>query len=31
VIGDTLWTVSRGGLQANDLATLRTTGWIPFS
>ena len=31
VIGETLWTVSHHGLQANDLATLRTTGWIPFS
>jgi hypothetical protein len=30
VVGDTLWTVSSLGLQANDLATLRTSTWIPF-
>jgi hypothetical protein len=30
VIGDTLWTVSSGGLQANRLPTLDTIAWLPF-
>jgi hypothetical protein len=30
VIDDTLWTVSWGGLQANELATLATVAWLPF-
>lgn len=30
VIGETLWTVSDLGLQANALSTLDQTGWIPF-
>lgn len=30
VIGDTLWTLSAAGLQADDLDTMRTTGWVPF-
>jgi len=29
VIGDTLWTVSMQGLQANDLTTLERTAWLP--
>jgi len=29
VIGDTLWTVSMRGLQANDLTTLARTAWLP--
>jgi uncharacterized secreted protein with C-terminal beta-propeller domain len=29
VIGDTLWTVSMQGLQANDLTTLARTAWLP--
>src|SRR5204862_415571 len=29
VIGDTLWTVSMRGLQANDLNTLERTAWLP--
>jgi hypothetical protein len=31
VIGDTLWTVSMQGLQANDLTTLARTAWLPNS
>ncbi len=31
VIGDTLWTVSMQGLQANDLTTLVRTAWLPNS
>jgi Beta propeller domain len=31
VIGDTLWTVSDLGLQANSLSTLDQTGWIAFT
>jgi hypothetical protein len=30
VVGDTLWTVSDLGLQANALSTLEETGWIGF-
>ena len=30
VIGDTLWTVSDLGLQANALSTLEETGWVGF-
>lgn len=30
VVGDTLWTVSDLGLQANALSTLETTGWVGF-
>ncbi|MGH3728148.1 MAG: beta-propeller domain-containing protein [Micromonosporaceae bacterium] len=30
MIGDTLWTVSTEGLQANDGATLEERAWIPF-
>jgi hypothetical protein len=30
VVGDTLWTVSDLGLQANALSTLEVTGWIGF-
>jgi uncharacterized secreted protein with C-terminal beta-propeller domain len=29
VVGDTLWTVSMQGLQANDLTTLVRTAWLP--
>jgi uncharacterized secreted protein with C-terminal beta-propeller domain len=29
VIGNTLWTVSDGGLQASDLSTLDQVGWVP--
>jgi len=29
VIGDILWTLSRAGLQANDLGTLAERAWIP--
>lgn len=31
VIGDTLWTLSDAGLQANDLTTLAPAGWVPLS
>jgi hypothetical protein len=31
VIGQTLWTVSGGGLMASDLGTLREQAWIPFT
>jgi hypothetical protein len=31
VVGDTLWTLSEAGLQANDLHTLTRRGWLPFS
>jgi uncharacterized secreted protein with C-terminal beta-propeller domain len=30
VVGDTLWTVSGGGLQANALSSLAQTAWLPF-
>jgi hypothetical protein len=30
VVGDTLWTVSNRGLQANALSTLAQTAWLPF-
>lgn len=30
VIGDTLWTVSTRGLQANELSTMDTVVWLPF-
>ncbi|MCG5217212.1 beta-propeller domain-containing protein [Streptosporangium soli] len=30
VIGDTLWTVSDGGLKVSDLKTLADQAWIPF-
>ncbi|MPZ28068.1 MAG: benzoate transporter [Micromonosporaceae bacterium] len=30
VVGDTLWTISDLGLQANALSTLEETGWVPF-
>jgi uncharacterized secreted protein with C-terminal beta-propeller domain len=30
VIGDTLWTFSDAGAQANDAATLGTQSWLPF-
>jgi uncharacterized secreted protein with C-terminal beta-propeller domain len=30
VVGETLWTLSDGGLQANDAATLATRTWLPF-
>ncbi|HEY8473254.1 MAG TPA: beta-propeller domain-containing protein [Natronosporangium sp.] len=30
VIGDTLWTLSATGLQANSLSTLQQASWIPF-
>lgn len=30
VVGDTLWTVSHLGLQANDLSTLERSAWIGF-
>ncbi|MEV0607684.1 beta-propeller domain-containing protein [Polymorphospora rubra] len=29
VVGDVLWTVSGGGLQANSLSTLDTLAWVP--
>ncbi|MFB6394026.1 beta-propeller domain-containing protein [Polymorphospora lycopeni] len=29
VVGDVLWTVSDSGLQANNLSTLDTLGWVP--
>jgi hypothetical protein len=29
VVGDVLWTVSAAGLQASDLSTLETLGWLP--
>lgn len=29
VVGDTLWTYSEAGLQANDPVTLATRGWLP--
>ncbi|MBI3688983.1 MAG: beta-propeller domain-containing protein [Actinobacteria bacterium] len=31
MIGDTLWTLSAAGLQANDVRTLRQTGWVPLT
>jgi hypothetical protein len=31
VVGDTLWTVSDGGLQANEVHTLTRRAWLPFS
>lgn len=31
VIGDTLYTVSEAGIEANDLETLRDRAWAPFS
>ncbi len=31
VIGQTLWTVSAGGVLASDLATLRQQAWLPFA
>ena len=31
VVADTLWTVSDGGLQANNLQTLTRRAWLPFS
>jgi len=31
VIGDVLWTVSTAGLKANDVDSLRTLAWIPFT
>ncbi|MGH3679617.1 MAG: beta-propeller domain-containing protein [Natronosporangium sp.] len=30
VVGDTLWTLSDRGLQANALSTLEETGWVPL-
>ncbi len=30
VIGDTLWTLTDGGLQANDLGTLARQAWLPW-
>ncbi len=30
VIGDTLWTLTDGGLQANDLGTLAWQAWLPW-
>jgi hypothetical protein len=29
VVGDVLWTVSAAGLQASNLSTLETLGWLP--
>src|SRR5690606_38928783 len=31
VVGDTLWTVSSAGLQANALSTFHQVAWIPFT
>jgi hypothetical protein len=31
VIGQTLWTISPGGVLASDLTTLRQQAWLPFS
>jgi hypothetical protein len=31
LIGGTLWTLSPGGLQANDATTLARTGWLPLN
>jgi hypothetical protein len=31
VIGQTLWTISPGGMLASDLTTLRQQAWLPFS
>ncbi|WP_113699340.1 beta-propeller domain-containing protein [Nonomuraea lactucae] len=31
VIGDTLWTVSEGGVKVNDAASLADRAWIPFN
>jgi hypothetical protein len=31
VIGQTLWTISPGGVLASDLTTLRQGAWLPFS
>jgi uncharacterized secreted protein with C-terminal beta-propeller domain len=31
VIGDTLWTISEPGASANDLGTLDSRGWVPFT
>jgi hypothetical protein len=31
VIGQTLWTISPGGVLASDLRTLRKQAWLPFS
>jgi uncharacterized secreted protein with C-terminal beta-propeller domain len=31
VIGQTLWTISPGGVQASDLTTLQQQAWLPFS
>jgi hypothetical protein len=30
VIGQTLWTISPGGVLASDLTTLREQAWLPF-
>jgi hypothetical protein len=30
IIGTALWTLSTAGLQANDLASLHRTGWVPL-
>jgi hypothetical protein len=30
VIGQTLWTISSGGVLASDLTTLRQQAWLPF-
>ncbi|SDI74742.1 Beta propeller domain-containing protein [Actinokineospora alba] len=31
VVGDTLWTVSGGGMLASDLDTLAQSAWVPFT
>ena len=31
IIGQTLWTVSRGGVMATELTNLRQSAWIPFT
>jgi hypothetical protein len=31
VVGDTLWTLSDGGLQANNVQTLTRRAWLPFT
>jgi hypothetical protein len=31
VIGQTLWTISPGGVLASDLTTLHQQAWLPFS
>ena len=31
LVGDTLWTLSQSGLQANDVDGLAKTAWLPSS